>query len=113
MTLVVEYGQKSKALAFEFIWKPSESEHRDLMWTLFPEQAGFGPLYESNAPAIHPVSNITVPVGPALQTKLECFAMASDLPLSEVARRLLEMEVTLYGHFDLRAALSLVGDNCH
>lgn len=100
-------------LDFELAWKPTDQDIDLLQNTVHP------PIVYYEDPLgmpVHPLeakTEITIPIGKAVLAKMQAFSRLTDLPVPVLISRLLDMEATQYGHFDLIFRLRLASSTGH
>lgn len=100
-------------LALDFIWKPTDREFDLLLQTILPESHPFEVEGMQNGNPLFRFVEVDVPIKVHVLRKLQVLADHFEMSVSHLISRLLDMEVTQYGQFDLQHRLQLVSTSQH
>jgi hypothetical protein len=95
-------------LNIDFTWKPNDHEYDLLLQTILPVRHPFEIEATREGNPLFRRLDVTVPIKLHVVRKLQVFADHFELSLGELVSRLLDMEVTQYGQFDMQHRLRLV-----
>jgi len=100
-------------LDIDFVWKPTEQEYDLLQQTILPEYHPFEVEGTLEGNPLFCFVEMNAPIKLHVLRKLQVLADHFEISLSHLISRLLDMEVTQYGQFDMEYRLTMSAGNSH
>lgn len=112
MEVTTNREASAPTLNLDFVWKPTEADKELLDGTVFfPDITEFTSIKPGD-PLLR-TSEVSVSLERHVLCKLEALAGWAGISVPHLVNRMVNVEVTQYGHFDLRARLQLVSTSPH